>query len=740
MSPSQPPEDPEFTSEPNVLSPVSPKPMHIPVPSNIPLLQNQSSAHFDQMEGTEDAALKAQSAEPTETEVAGTQDQPDMNGNTTTTEVLDPTLVQQPALDLQSSTLENIPNHAPQSNIVDQASNDQPVLQSIPSGPDYQALLNSLASPSAATVQDPAPSSVPLHDTLPAQSLPAAGGTNGTGAAALPPRPPPQTEPSIHPNYAQTSDIRQFHPQGANIAAPGSSLKQGANGLPPPPVASFQSGPPPTSPSQASFGGQFPGSKDSRQKQDDAALDDESRWGQEIQKEFDSFLEQERQFVTEGNWEQFPYGSRLFVGNLSSERVTKRDVFHVFHKYGALAQISIKQAYGFVQFLSEVDCSRAMTAEQGRIIRGKRINLEISKPQKNRAGAGGGGGGGGGAGAGGRRRSRSPERARDGVDRYTSGGQRRGRDDYRPNRSPSPRGHRDRSRDRHARYRSRSRSPRGRRDRYRSPSPERDDDLPLPRRAPRDVPDVQIIAVDNLDREFIQWVERGISARGIKVDVLILSPRLSEAAVIKRQILEGVTAVSLLTLANQQRAKIPLRVFDRRGGADVRFEEYADLDPTIAAEVVVRAKKNNQPSYGYGYGGGSNAQPSQPAYPPQGMNPNLGNAINSMDANGLQKLLGAMQQPGQPSPTSIPDLAKLLSGGPAGLPHGAFNQPPPGQDPLAALRNNPALAGLLGGQTVGAPPGHAAPQHQQSQQQQRPGGHGQPDMADILAKLGNYRR
>lgn len=61
-------------------------------------------------------------------------------------------------------------------------------------------------------------------------------------------------------------------------------------------------------------------------------------------------------------------------GNLSSERVTKRDVFHVFHKYGSLAQISIKQAYGFVQFLKSADCGRAMAAEQGRVIRGKRIS------------------------------------------------------------------------------------------------------------------------------------------------------------------------------------------------------------------------------------------------------------------------------------------------------------------------------------------------------------------------------
>jgi hypothetical protein len=63
----------------------------------------------------------------------------------------------------------------------------------------------------------------------------------------------------------------------------------------------------------------------------------------------------------------------LETGNLSSEKVTKRDIFHVFHHYGDVAQISIKQAYGFVQYLRTEDCQRALAAEQGRQIRDKRI-------------------------------------------------------------------------------------------------------------------------------------------------------------------------------------------------------------------------------------------------------------------------------------------------------------------------------------------------------------------------------
>jgi hypothetical protein len=61
------------------------------------------------------------------------------------------------------------------------------------------------------------------------------------------------------------------------------------------------------------------------------------------------------------------------AGNLPTERVTKRDLFHIFHSYGKLAQISIKQAYGFIQFLEAPSCKRALEGEQGAIVRGRKV-------------------------------------------------------------------------------------------------------------------------------------------------------------------------------------------------------------------------------------------------------------------------------------------------------------------------------------------------------------------------------
>ncbi len=69
-------------------------------------------------------------------------------------------------------------------------------------------------------------------------------------------------------------------------------------------------------------------------------------------------------------------------GNLPTEKVTKRDIFHLFHKHGKLAQISIKQAYGFVQFLDSGACQRALQIEQGVQIRGRKMRESREQPSR----------------------------------------------------------------------------------------------------------------------------------------------------------------------------------------------------------------------------------------------------------------------------------------------------------------------------------------------------------------------
>jgi nuclear polyadenylated RNA-binding protein 3 len=157
-------------------------------------------------------------------------------------------------------------------------------------------------------------------------SLPKAGSSLPTHSS-LPPR--PQVPRS---NY--TDDISKYHagaqavntyrpPPGVNVplnaaAAPGTYTDR-RNGLPPPPSASFrQSSIPlgsPISPSVHPSASHFPGQdQPMRPGSADDINDADVRWGPDVQKKYDNFLIEERMYVTEGQWDRFPNGSRLFIG------------------------------------------------------------------------------------------------------------------------------------------------------------------------------------------------------------------------------------------------------------------------------------------------------------------------------------------------------------------------------------------------------------------------------------------
>ncbi|KAI9886636.1 MAG: U3 snoRNP protein [Watsoniomyces obsoletus] len=520
--------------------------------------------------------------------------------------------------------------------------------------------------------------------------------------------------------------------------------------------------------------------------------DPDPQWDEETKKLWDEFLDDEHGYVTEGHWDRFPPHSRLFIGNLPSEKVSKRDVFHVFHRYGRLAQISMKQAYGFVQFHDVEACRRALQAEQSHTIRGRKMHIEISKPQRNTRNEQGNRN---------RQRSRSPRREQGGVNRRSGspdysrgagpispvgpafasgrvggrptrqrGGDRggfpahqdRGRDGHRPRRSPSPalrgvRGGDDPRRGRgrsHDRYngggrRSRSRSPPSRPgERYRSRSPVggrrpsmEDLESLLPPRRVEQVPVVQIITTDDLDRGFVEFVEKVFRDAGITTDVLFLSPRTDVLEVVKRLAVEGVLAVSRLTRQDQTSVKIPLQIFGQRDGQNsVRFDEYPPQVPDIAVALVLRARQSQAPppmvsapnpyaalTQALQTPSVSLAAPVAPTYGNAPSNPDLSKLITTLDPAGLQNLLGIMQQqhqsqqpqqqqpvaPSQPqqpssqiSPLLPPDLARLLSSAtrPAQMPYAPLPQTPsqlsPQQqqqqsaaaNPYAALAGNPAFA------------------------------------------------
>lgn len=232
--------------------------------------------------------------------------------------------------------------------------------------------------------------------------------------SSLPPRPQTHSKQPMHSSYVPHDDMRKFHagppnalqnhaayrppgmstPLVAGAGAPGTSTDP-RNGLPPPPAASF------TSPIhlQAHNSAFSPARNNQLRQSDDSGEvsttdgreDTDTPWPPRIQKLYDTFLDDERRYVTDGLWDIFPNGSRLFIGgpalnlnlflstnsnhkgNLPTEKVTKRDIFHVFYRYGKLAQIAIKQAYGFVQFHDVESCQKALHREQGAEVRGRKM-------------------------------------------------------------------------------------------------------------------------------------------------------------------------------------------------------------------------------------------------------------------------------------------------------------------------------------------------------------------------------
>lgn len=189
--------------------------------------------------------------------------------------------------------------------------------------------------------------------------------------------------------------------------------------------------------------------------------------------------------------------------------------------------------------------------------------------------------------------------------------------------------------------------------------------------------------MENLDPNFVSWVVSELTTKGLKADVLILGPRDNLETLIERQVIGGVHAVSLVNLRSQNLSQIPLRVFKRQpDSTDVQYDEYADLDPKVAGDVVLNTKntfqqisaastRQQQPQFV------PHQQPQfvpqrplqQPAYAPQPhipqqatynqqpayqqhptaavAKPDLSTAINQMDNLALQKLLSQLSAPQQ---------------------------------------------------------------------------------------------
>ena len=209
-------------------------------------------------------------------------------------------------------------------------------------GVNYQALLDNLSS-SASTA--PPAENLPPVATAPSNILNASSPSSAQTPiatlplpAGLPPRPPPQEKPAIHPNYTPGEDIRSYHnppPQNSNAPAPYNAQPSSSyrppqiyphsngvapNGLPPPPLATFQQSLSKPNQSQRSPQiSQFRQADNHGKNAGNSAMttneaDDDRPRRPEVERQYEGFLRDEEIYVSEGTWDRFPPGSRLFVG------------------------------------------------------------------------------------------------------------------------------------------------------------------------------------------------------------------------------------------------------------------------------------------------------------------------------------------------------------------------------------------------------------------------------------------
>lgn len=80
--------------------------------------------------------------------------------------------------------------------------------------------------------------------------------------------------------------------------------------------------------------------------------------------------------------DQRSLNSRVFIGNLNTLLVTKADVESIFAKYGKIVGCSVHKGYAFVQFLNERTARSAVDGEDGRMIVGQVLDINLAGEPK----------------------------------------------------------------------------------------------------------------------------------------------------------------------------------------------------------------------------------------------------------------------------------------------------------------------------------------------------------------------
>ena len=204
-------------------------------------------------------------------------------------------------------------------------------------GVNYQALLDNL-SPSTAHPLSTEKDNAGPEDVIPDRNAATAQTPSAPAAypSGLPARPPPQETSSIHQTYNAEENLQSYHKsttqsnnanpynsQGGNQYPPNPIYPPPSgpapNGMNPPPPASFQqaplsAGPPQNNPQnpRSEGNGRNYGFTGGSYTDRSAELSETP----EVERAYQEFLHEEARHTSQGQWEKFPQGSRLFIGIL----------------------------------------------------------------------------------------------------------------------------------------------------------------------------------------------------------------------------------------------------------------------------------------------------------------------------------------------------------------------------------------------------------------------------------------
>ncbi|XP_028841913.1 heterogeneous nuclear ribonucleoprotein C-like isoform X2 [Denticeps clupeoides] len=78
--------------------------------------------------------------------------------------------------------------------------------------------------------------------------------------------------------------------------------------------------------------------------------------------------------------------SRVFIGNLNTMLVTKADVEAIFSKYGKIVGCSVHKGFAFVQYSNERNARAAVAGEDGRMVVGQVLDINLAgEPKPHRS-------------------------------------------------------------------------------------------------------------------------------------------------------------------------------------------------------------------------------------------------------------------------------------------------------------------------------------------------------------------